>query len=186
VRLEAAVRALQDGDPDRWTLGWGEWEEIAATVLGAETEAPPAPEDVSVDETALEAAAEAEWTRCRSLAERKSGATWAAQTDKVRAAWRVGAENSVSAYLAALQSKDVDAVTRAARAIMEVEGWLGFNAETVALMWETAKRDARAALAGAGLQVDMPKISELAHRAFQRTAEDFLRAATPPSDDEDG
>lgn len=46
----------------------------------------------------IERAAEAEWTRCRSSADRKSGATWNGQTEGVKEAWRKGARNAVEAF----------------------------------------------------------------------------------------
>ncbi len=46
----------------------------------------------------IERAAEAEWTRCRSLADRKSGATWEEQTEATKDAWRKGALNAIEAF----------------------------------------------------------------------------------------
>jgi hypothetical protein len=46
----------------------------------------------------IERAAEAEWTRCRSLTDRKSGATWEQQTEATKDAWRIGARNAVEAF----------------------------------------------------------------------------------------
>lgn len=49
------------------------------------------------DQSDVEAVAEAEWTRCRSLADRKSRATWASISEAERDAWRGGAHHALMA-----------------------------------------------------------------------------------------
>jgi|HubBroStandDraft_6_1064221.scaffolds.fasta_scaffold1096045_2 hypothetical protein len=46
----------------------------------------------------IERAAKAEWTRCRSSADRKSGITWEELTESTRDAWRKGALNAIEAF----------------------------------------------------------------------------------------
>ena len=51
-----------------------------------------------LDERALEAASKADWERCRSLTDRKSGVTWEELTEATRAAWRIGPALILSTY----------------------------------------------------------------------------------------
>ena len=46
---------------------------------------------VEIFRITTESLAKASWTRCRSMADRKSGATWDSVSDAVRDAWRKGA-----------------------------------------------------------------------------------------------
>lgn len=60
----------------------------------------------------VEKAGEAEWTRCRSLSDRKANATWADQSEEVKNAWRDGAKNALIAakvpeLLAAWQEHEI-------------------------------------------------------------------------------